>query len=83
MFTVSRATTHVLLALLDCGIAVRVGDLGGFAQASGDDAVDESEDGNGAQGDANDGAGSSVSGGFTASGQNIQYRRGLCIAGLH
>lgn len=54
-------TTYVLLALLDGGIAVRVGDLGGFAQAGGDGAVDEAQDGNDAKGDSNGRAGGGVS----------------------
>ena len=49
--------TDIFLALLNGGIAVRVRDLGGLAQAGGDEAVDEAEDGDGAQGDGNDGAG--------------------------
>jgi hypothetical protein len=39
--SVEVLVTYVLLALLNGGIAVRVGDLGGFAQAGGDEAVDE------------------------------------------
>jgi hypothetical protein len=64
--------TYVLLALLDGGIAVRVRDLGAFAEAGGDEAVDEAEDGDDAQGDANDGA--EEGGSVNASGSRFRIR---------
>lgn len=54
-------STYVLLALLNGSVAVRVGDLGAFAQAGGDGSVDEAQDGDDAQCDGNGGAGELVS----------------------
>lgn len=50
--------SHVRLALLDARIAVGIRDLGSLAECGGDGPVDESQEGNRAQGDADDGASS-------------------------
>lgn len=48
--------TYVFLALLDSSVAVRVGNLGLLAEGAGDHAVDEAQDGNGAERDSDDSA---------------------------
>jgi hypothetical protein len=48
---------YVLLALLNGGVAVRVGDLGGSAEGGGNRSMNEAQDGDGAQGNGNGGAG--------------------------
>lgn len=42
---------YILLALLHGRVAVRVGNLGGFADGGRDETVDEAQDGDGAEGD--------------------------------
>lgn len=47
---------YILFALLDGGVGVRIGDLGGLAKGAGDGAMDEAQDGDCAERDGDDGA---------------------------
>ena len=53
-----KVDTHIFLAQLHGSIAVGVGHLSLLAQTTSDITMNKAQDGNGAESDANDGAGS-------------------------